>query len=142
MKKVILILSLLISIYGNSQSVTGKWKTIDDETGQPKSVVEIYEKSGKIYGKIVEIIDATKTKEICSKCTETEDKNMPILGMIIIKGLKKDGKEFSGGKILDPKSGKIYKCSLSLLSPDKLTVRGYIGVSLFGRSQTWIKVKS
>ena len=123
-----------------SQTVLGKWKTIDDETGQAKSIVEIYEKSGKIYGKIIDVLNPEKKKSLCTKCSG-ENKNAPIMGLIIIKGLEKDGDEYNGGKILDPKSGKIYKCSLSLESKDKLTVRGYIGISLLGRTQKWIRIK-
>jgi uncharacterized protein (DUF2147 family) len=139
MKKIfITIVLIFISINGFSQSVVGKWKTIDDVSGKAKSVVEIYEKSGKIYGKIIDIIDETKAKELCVKC-EGADKDKPILGLVIIKGLSKDGNEYSSGKIVDPKSGTIYKCKMALNGTDKLDVRGYVGVSLFGRTQTWIR---
>ena len=124
-----------------SQSVIGKWKTIDDETHKPKSVVEIYEKSGKIYGKVSEIFEADKRNKVCEECSG-EDKNKPILGMVIIKGLIKDGDEYNSGEILDPKNGKIYKCFITLEGNDKLKLRGYIGVSLFGRTQYWYRVKN
>jgi uncharacterized protein (DUF2147 family) len=123
-----------------SQGVIGKWKTVDDETGKPKSVVEIYEKSGKIYGKIIEIFEADKRNRVCEDCSG-EDKNKPILGMVIIKGLRKDGNEYGDGQILDPKNGKLYKCVITLEGNDKLKLRGYIGVSLFGRTQYWSRVK-
>ncbi len=132
-------LFLALSISAQS-SIIGKWKTIDDETGKPKSVVEIYEKSGKIYGKIIEIVEAENRNRVCDKCTGA-DKNAPILGMVIVRGLSKDGNEYSGGKIIDPKNGKTYKCLLSLESKDKLKVRGYIGFSIIGRSQYWVRVK-
>jgi uncharacterized protein (DUF2147 family) len=124
-----------------SQSVIGKWKTIDDETGEAKSIVEIYEKSGKIYGKVSEIFRESHKKDVCVKC-EGAEKNKPILGMTIINGLKKDGSEYNGGTILDPTSGKKYKCYVSLDSADKLKVRGYVGISLMGRTQYWTKVKN
>jgi uncharacterized protein (DUF2147 family) len=124
----------------HSQSVIGKWKTIDDETGKPKSMVEIYEKSGKIYGKIIEIFEADKRNKVCVECSG-EDKNKPILGMVIIKGLTKNGNEYDSGQILDPKNGKLYKCFITLEGNDKLKLRGYIGVSLFGRTQYWTRVK-
>nr|WP_294932797.1 DUF2147 domain-containing protein [uncultured Flavobacterium sp.] len=124
----------------HSQSVIGKWKTIDDETGEAKSIVEIYEKSGKIYGKVVDILRADHKKDVCSKCEGTE-KNKPIIGMIIISGLKKDGTEYSGGTILDPTSGKKYKCYITLDSADKLKLRGYVGISIMGRTQYWTRVK-
>lgn len=142
MKNTITIIALFFSLffYGQNQSVIGKWKTIDDETGKPKSVVEIYEKSGLIYGKIIDIVDISKKKSVCTACTG-EDKNKAIMGLVIIKGLKKDGQEYNSGKILDPVTGKQYKCFIALEGNDKLNVRGYIGVSMFGRTQTWNRVK-
>ncbi|WP_177764264.1 DUF2147 domain-containing protein [Flavobacterium sp. I3-2] len=122
----------------SAQSVIGKWKTIDDETGKPKSVVEITEKDGKIYGKVIEILTENKTA-VCSKCEGT-NKNKPIKGLTIINGLKKDGNEYNGGKILDPTSGKEYKCSMKLNGSDKLDVRGYVGIQALGRTQTWIRM--
>ncbi|MGO4773759.1 DUF2147 domain-containing protein [Flavobacterium sp. W22_SRS_FK3] len=124
-----------------AQSVIGKWKTIDDETAEAKSIVEIYEKSGKIYGKVVDILRADHKKDICSKC-EGSEKDKPILGMIIINGLKKDGSEYNGGTILDPTTGKKYKCYIELDSADKLKLRGYIGISIMGRTQYWTRVKN
>lgn len=120
-----------------AQSVVGKWKTID-ENGQPKSVVEITDSNGVLSGKIVEILTANKTA-VCSKCSG-ENKDKPINGLTIIKGMKKDGNEYSGGKILDPQSGKEYKCILKLNGKDKLDVRGYVGIQALGRTQTWVKM--
>jgi uncharacterized protein (DUF2147 family) len=140
MKILIYITFLFICLQANAQSVFGKWKTIDDKTGEAKSVVEIYEASGKVYGKIVEITDATKRNGKCEKCTGA-DKDKPVLGLVIIKGLEKDDDEYNGGKITDPESGKIYKSYIKLSGKDKLEVRGYIGFSLIGRSQTWIRAK-
>jgi uncharacterized protein (DUF2147 family) len=140
MIKMLYVAILFISIQMNAQSVVGKWKTIDDNTGEAKSIVEIYEREGKIYGKIIEISDATKRSKKCDKCVGA-DKDKPVLGLIIIKGLVKDGDEYNGGKITDPETGKIYKSYIKLSGKDKLEVRGYIGFSLLGRSQTWIRVK-
>ena len=142
MRNTITALALLASMtfYAQTNSVIGKWKTIDDETGKAKSIVEIYERSGKIYGKIVDIVDVDRKKSLCTACTG-EEKNKPVMGLVIIKGLVKDGKEYNSGKILDPITGKQYKCFLALEGNDKLNVRGYIGVSLFGRTQTWNRVK-
>jgi len=121
-------------------SVLGKWKTIDDETGEAKSIVSIYEKGGKLYGKIDEILNPDRRDAVCDKCSG-DLKNKPILGMVILKDLKKDGSSYSGGTILDPQKGKSYKCTISLENPDLLKVRGYIGFSLIGRSQYWHRVK-
>ncbi len=127
-------------VYGQDQTVIGKWKTIDDETGKAKSIVQIYEKSGKIYGKVIEILEEEHRKKVCANCSG-EDRNKPILGMIVIKGLKKEGAVYTSGKILDPKNGKLYKCFITLESTDKLKVRGFIGIALFGRTQYWYRVK-
>jgi uncharacterized protein (DUF2147 family) len=124
-----------------SQSIIGKWKTIDDETGKETSVIEVFQKDKKIYGKIVEIIDSEKRDKLCNLCPNP-DKNKPILGLTIIKGLEKEGDEYNDGQILDPKSGKLYNCYIKLDGKDKLKVRGFIGLSLFGRTQYWYRVKS
>jgi uncharacterized protein (DUF2147 family) len=118
--------------------IEGKWKTIDDETGKPKSIIEIFKKSdGKYYGKISQLL-AKPEHETCVNCTD-DRKNKPLIGMEIIRGLSKDGDEFSGGKITDPKNGKTYKCLIKR-EGEKLNVRGYLGFSIIGRSQTWVKV--
>lgn len=123
-----------------SAQVTGKWKTIDDETGKEKSIVEIYEQNGKIYGKVVEILNPAKKDAKCTKC-KGADKDKPILNLVIIKGLTKDGDEYTDGDILDPNKGKLYSCTIKLDGKDKLDVRGYMGISMLGRTQTWHRVK-
>lgn len=133
------VLSVVASLELQAQTVTGKWKTIDDETGKAKSIVEISEKNGKIYGKVVEILTDKKDAK-CDKCPGA-DKGKPIKGLTIIKGLKKDGSEYSGGTITDPGSGKEYKCALKLDGANKLNVRGYVGIQALGRTQTWVRVK-
>jgi uncharacterized protein (DUF2147 family) len=139
------IVLVLMSLFFSASSVQhngiiGKWRTIDDETGKPISVVEIFESHGKFYGNVVEIFDPKSRNKTCTECEGT-DKNKPIIGLQVIKGLRKDGKEFNGGKILDPKYGKLYKCSIELENTDKLKVRGFVGISLFGRTQYWQRVK-
>lgn len=127
-------------VFSAQAQVTGKWKTIDDETGKAKSIVEIYESNGKLYGKITEILNPAKKNAKCDKC-EGADKGKPIEGLVIIKGLTKDGSEWTDGDILDPTKGKLYSCTLKLDGKDKLKVRGYMGVSLLGRTQTWTRVQ-
>lgn len=112
-------------------SPIGTWKTIDDETGDAKSLVKIYERDGKLYGKIIKLFqnpDAT-----CDAC-EGEDHGALIRGMVIIWSLEQDGDEWSGGKIFDPKKGKTYNCKI-WLEDGELKVRGYAGP--FFRTQTW-----
>ena len=134
------LLFLLQPLLINSQNVTGKWKAIDDVTGKPLAILEIYEIESKIYGKVLDIINPKDRNKVCSNCSG-EDKDKSIIGMTVIKGLKKDGLEYNSGKILDPKHGRLYKCFITLESKDKLKVRGYIGFSLFGRTQYWHRVK-
>ena len=143
MKNKIVVVAVLFFVtifHAQNKAVIGKWKTIDDETGSAKSIVEIYENSGKIYGKVSEILEEEHKNKVCSKCSG-DDKDKPILGMLIIKGLTKVGDVYTKGKILDPKNGKLYKCFISLEEDDKLKVRGYIGIPLFGRTQYWYRVK-
>ena len=140
MKQLITLLFCITAMNSiKSQSVVGKWKTIDDATGEAKSIVEVFSKSGKIYAKVVDVLDPEVKYNLCKQCPG-DDKNKPILGLNIIKGLSKDGAEYNSGEILDPKNGKLYKCALSLESKDKLKVRGYIGFSLIGRTQYWYRV--
>lgn len=124
----------------SAQGVLGKWKTIDDNTGEAKSIVEIYEQDGKVYGKISEILNKDRADAICTEC-EGADKDKPIQGLVIIRGLEKDGDEYNGGKILDPESGTLYKCYIELEETNKLKVRGYVGFSLLGRTQYWLRAE-
>jgi len=127
----------ITSIY--SQSVIGKWTTIDDNTGKEKSVVEIYMDNGKIFGKVVQILDKTKENKLCDKC-KGSNKNKPVKGMIIIQDLEKNSDNWEDGTILDPETGKVYKCYITLNGENKLKVRGYIGFALLGRTQYWNRV--
>lgn len=136
----ILIVSFFLTSTYAQKTVLGKWKSIDDETGKALGVVEIYEEEGKIYGKIIDILIPKDRNKTCEKCPG-EDKDKPILGLTVIKDLQKDGNEYNGGHILDPKHGKLYKCYINLENEDKLKIRGYVGISLFGRTQYWHRVK-
>jgi uncharacterized protein (DUF2147 family) len=136
----VLVLFLSGLMHAQGIGVVGKWKTVDDETGKPVSIVEIFEKHNKIYGKVIEIFNPKSKKRVCEKCSG-EDKDKPILGLLVIKGLTKDGEEYSNGKILDPKHGRLYKCTINLENNDKLKVRGYIGIELLGRTQYWERLK-
>lgn len=141
MKKLLLIMLLSVHLSIFSQEVLGKWKTIDDKTQNAKSVVEIFKATdGKIYGKVVKILTIGEEDKKCTEC-EGVNKNKPILGMVILNGLTKDGDEWSGGTILDPNDGKKYKCYITLEGKEKLKVRGYIGFSLIGRTQYWYRIE-
>lgn len=116
----------------------GRWKTIDDTTGQPKALVRIFERDGELFGKIEAGVGEHK-REICDLCSD-DRKNQPLVGMEIIRHMKKSGNEYVGGEILDPDTGKVYRCRLRVDDGGKkLIVRGYLGFSLLGRTQTWIR---
>ena len=131
---------MLCFTFSNAQDVVGIWKTIDDNTGEAKSHIEIFKKDGKVYGKIIKILNPEARDRVCSE-GEGEDKNIKILGMNIIKGLERDGNEYSGGTITDPENGKIYKSKIWLTedNPNRLKVRGY--VAFLYRTQEWIRLE-
>lgn len=123
----------------NAQSIFGKWKSIDDETGKAKSIIEIYEKDRKVYGKIIEIINKDRANAVCDAC-KGDKKNQPILGMRIIEGLELEDDMYEGGTITNPENGKVYKCTLKLTEDsDTLRVRGY--VAFFYKTQYWKRVE-
>jgi uncharacterized protein (DUF2147 family) len=122
-----------------SDDAAGYWTTVDDDGKTATSVVHIYAKGGKLHGKIVELINPREKDPKCSACDGAR-RNQPIVGMEILWGLEKDGDEWSGGRILDPKNGKEYKCYIEVIDAGKrLKVRGYIGIALLGRTQYWRK---
>ncbi len=153
MKKIIvIILSFLSSaaVYALNHQITplGEWKTIDDVTGQPKAIVRITQASdGFLSGQILKIFPSPghDEHELCAACNGDKH-NQPIEGMVILEGLKQDQKnanEWINGHILDPKTGKVYRSMIQLMeNGSSLKVRGYIGLPLFGRTQTWTKVNS
>ncbi|ARD27765.1 DUF2147 domain-containing protein [Acinetobacter pittii] len=125
--------------------ITGLWQTIDDKTGAPKAQVEIRKEANGTYaGKIVKLTPRPgyTPKEICDNCPAPYT-NKPILGLDIATGLKQtDGLNYTGGKILDPNTGKVYSLKAKLSSTGKrLHMRGYLGVSALGRNQIWIRVE-
>ncbi len=135
----ILVIFSFISSSIFSQTIVGKWKTIDDETGLAKSVVNIYKGSdGKYYGKIEKLFRKADEDQnpLCTKCSDS-NKNKPIIGLVIINGMVQDDDEWEDGTILDPANGKVYDCEM-WIEDGKLHVRGYIGLSVIGRSQVWL----
>ncbi|MEL7560937.1 DUF2147 domain-containing protein [Stutzerimonas chloritidismutans] len=125
-----------------AESPVGCWQTIDDDTGKPKSIVEIRQTGGGLLsGEVAEILQSEHgANPVCSAC-EGERKDQPITGMTILWGLKPDGENvWSGGTILDPAKGKTYSAKVTLLQGgEKLEMRGYIGIEALGRTQTWIR---
>ena len=116
----------------------GRPGSIDDETKQPKSLIRIVEAGGIFSGKVERIL-TDKADAKCDKCTD-ERKDKPVQGMTIITGMKKEGDAWGGGEILDPNNGKVYRSQMTLVEGGKkLEVRGYIGIPLLGRTQTWVR---
>ncbi len=140
MRIIVLGLLCLMSFSISAQEILGQWKSIDDDTGKAKSIVEIYEDNGKLYGKIVKLINPKQDNPLCVAC-EGENKDKPILGMVIIDGLTKNDDVFDGGSILNPENGKTYKCRLKLdVDTGMLQVRGYVG--FFYKTQYWVRIES
>ena len=134
---------LCVGGYSSAQggdTISGTWKTFDDETNLPAAIVQITEKNGVFSGVITKLLD-TSGPLTCEKCTDSR-KGKPILGMEILSGLKRTGESYSGGQILDPDDGEIYKAEMKLKDQGaKLDLRAYIGIPLLGRTQTWIREK-
>lgn len=143
MKKFAAVLAVVCSCsaWAQDSSPLALWKTIDDETGKPKVLVRITETNGELSGRIEKLF-RQPDQDQNPKCEKCEDgrKNQPLLGMVILNGMKRDGDEYAGGQILDPASGKIYRSKMTLVdSGRKLNVRGYIGIPALGRTQTWVR---
>lgn len=139
--RVIALLFLLLPLTAFAQSPVGTWTTIDDKTKKPKSVVEIFEaRDGTLSGRVVEILHSDRgPNPVCDKCSG-ELKNKPVKGMVILWGVRRKGNVWEGGQILDPASGKVYSVKLTPVDGGrKLDVRGFMGFSLLGRTQTWTR---
>lgn len=143
MKTLVFITFMIAASVIYAQEITGKWKTFDEETGKEKSIVELYMKNGKLYGKIVKLFKEPNEDQdpICKVCPD-DRKNKKTIGMEIIRALeKKDNEWYADYGILDPKNGKIYDCKMWIdpAKPDELQVRGYI--AFLYRTQVWKRVK-
>lgn len=139
MRFILFITFTLCSLILHGQDVVGKWVTIDDETGEQKSIVEIYSSEGKIFGKVIKLFRKPGEEQdpVCDECNDDDPRyKKKIIGMDIIRDMKASGKEFEGGTILDPANGKVYRCKL-WVEEGLLQVRGYWGP--FFRTQTWKK---
>ncbi len=140
-KTALTILTTLLFFISNlqAQSFVGVWKTVDDNTNETKSHVEIYEQNGKLYGKVVKLLTA-EPDSVCKECTGSK-KNKPLLGLVIIEKLQKVKDYWGKGIIMDPENGKEYGCSIWFESgkPNELKVRGKHWTGLY-RTQTWFRV--
>jgi uncharacterized protein (DUF2147 family) len=129
---------LALPAFSAEPGILGRWKTIDDKTHKPAAIVLIYEQNGRFFGKIE--VNLKRERTVCDLC-KGDLKNKPIVGLVFLRDLKPEGNgEYGGGNIVDPDSGSVYRCKAKLTDGgQKLIVRGYIGISLFGRSQTWLR---
>ncbi len=138
---IVLGLALASGHAADRDSPVGLWRTIDDKSGKERSLVRVSETNGQLQITIEKLFrePGEETNPLCDKCPG-EKKNKPVTGMQIGSGLKKAGEVWSGGEILDPENGKTYKCKVWLEDKgNKLHVRGFIGVSLLGRTQVWVR---
>lgn len=137
---IICLLTLFSALTYADNSPVGLWKTIDDNTGKPRSLIRISDKNGELIATIEKgFLPSDSPNDTCDKCTD-ERKGKLLLGMVIMDGMKQKGDMYEGGRILDPDNGKIYQCKIKIdAANNKLEVRGFIGISLFGRSQIWIR---
>ena len=120
-------------------SPVGSWKTIDDKTGQPRGIVRVYESDGRYFARIERSLTSGEDGRTCTACTD-ERKDQPLIGLAIMRNVKLENGEYGGGDILDPNTGSVYRCSFKLEDGgNTLLVRGYLGVSLFGRTQKWLR---
>jgi|HubBroStandDraft_6_1064221.scaffolds.fasta_scaffold206367_2 uncharacterized protein (DUF2147 family) len=125
----------------SERSPAGLWKTIDDRTHKPRATIRIFEENGGLTGRIESSFNPAEWHERCDKCSG-DRKDAPVIGLVIMRGLTRHGAEYDGGEILDPETGFVYRCRLALSGDgDKLFVRGYLGVSLLGRTQTWTRLE-
>lgn len=139
-----LALSTSPTVYAQTASATpvGRWQTVSDVTGKSNGVVEIVEAGGELRGRLVEGADPTRFEtQRCDKCPGDRH-GQPMKGLLILSGLHREGNEWDGGEILDPQNGKVYRAKLKLDDGGKkLLVRGYLGFSLLGRTQTWTRIQ-
>jgi uncharacterized protein (DUF2147 family) len=137
--KIIFAAFLLVLLSGDLRSqVTGYWKTIDDRNGSEKSIMQIFEQDGKLHGKIIKLLSGA-TFTSCEKCPG-DLKDKPLVGMVIIHDLIKTENGGIDGIVMDPKNGKTYDLYVELENPDRLKLRGYIGIPALGRTQYWTRV--
>lgn len=121
-------------------SPIGDWRTIDDHSHKPRAIVQVYERDGLLYGRVKQILDPHYADAVCQHCSGYAA-NKPVLGLVIIQGLKADGAQWDGGTVLNPEDGKLYRCRIRVAPGGQtLLVRGFIGTPMLGRTQIWQRV--
>ncbi len=137
------VFGLLFALTAQAGTTTpvGTWRVIGDKSGEAEALVRITEHDGTYEGRIVEVLPRPDVdpEARCEQCPGAR-KNQPLRGLAILTGLTRRGEAYGGGEILDPDSGEIYRCELDVSEDNRqLHVRGYIGIPLFGRTQTWLR---
>ena len=136
---VLLALAFMLFFIKAEGQVTGMWKITDEKSNVEKSIVEVFKKDNKYYGRVVKILETSKRTH-CEQC-EGDLKNQPLLGMIIVSDLIKNENGGTDGNVLNPANGKTYSCYIELVEPDKLKMRGYLGIPIFGKTMYWNRLK-
>jgi uncharacterized protein (DUF2147 family) len=139
-------LLLVLALWSSSAlaadvSPTGLWRTIDDTTGKPRGLVRITEVNGQYQGRLEKTFPqpGEDPNPKCDKCSGSR-RDQPVIGMTILWGMTKQGEEYQNGEVLDPENGKTYRAKMKIEDGGKaLHVRGFIGISLLGRTQIWVR---
>ncbi|MGA2047964.1 MAG: DUF2147 domain-containing protein [Terracidiphilus sp.] len=137
---------MLVSVGGASaqelstklQNAVGHWQVVNND-GSPGGKVDTYLEGGKLFGRVTEVRPGRTPKDVCDKCTG-EYKNQLILGMINMRNFSAEGEDWVDGTVVDPENGKEYKGKIWSVGKDSLKMRGFVGISLLGRTETWTRI--
>jgi uncharacterized protein (DUF2147 family) len=121
------------------QNAIGHWQVVNSD-GTPGGKVDTYLVNGRLFGKVTEVRPGRKPQDVCDKCSG-EYKNQPILGMVLMRDFHTDGDDWVDGTVVDPENGKEYKGKIWAVGNDTLKMRGYIGISLLGRTESWVRIR-
>ena len=120
------------------QSAVGHWQ-VENSDGSPGGKVDTYLTDGKLFGRVTEVRPGRTPKDVCDKCSG-EYKNQLILGMVIMRNFHPEGDDWVDGAVVDPENGKEYKGKMWAVGKNSLKMRGYVGISLLGRTETWTRI--
>jgi len=137
----LILFSFNVTAQSSHNTPVGRWRTFSDVTGKESGAVEIVENNGEYLGHVTAGVKPNFETELCDKCSGARH-NKPVKGLLVISGVHRKGDEWGGGEILDPDNGKVYRVKLRLAdNGNKLLVRGFLGISLLGRTQTWVRIE-
>ncbi len=141
-----LVLFALVSVAGacaqqlspKLQNAIGRWQVVNSD-GTSGGQVETYLVNGKLFGRVTQVRPGRTPRDVCDKCSG-EYKNQLILGMVLMRNFHPDGDDWVDGTVVDPENGKEYKGKIWAVGKDNLHMRGFIGISLFGRTESWVRI--